>query len=316
MIPKTTRARVVVAVPLAPELIEKLSVHDLVVLPDAHIATGALESALAGADGLLVSSKITVDRHLIAAAPNLRVISTMSAGLDHLDLLAARDAGIVVTNTPVLSDAVADLTMALITMVLRRLLEAARNVIEGRWSAPLLGHDLARRQLLIVGFGRIGRAVATRALAAGMSVSAYDTRTDLPRLPCIEQITEWTEALGVADVVSLHVDLNDGTRGLIDADALALMKPTAILVNTSRGAVVDQAALTRALAEGRIAGAGLDVLADEPPHPDEPLLSMANVVVLPHLGSATIETRAAMAQCAIDNLLAVLRDEDAIYPVT
>ena len=220
-----------------------------------------------------------------------------------------RNAPITVTHTPVLSDAVADLTLALILMTARRLGEAVDIVANGGWDDALLGADLRSKTLLIVGFGRIGREVAQRALGFKMHVCAYDARAEVPEVAGVERVATLVDGLARADVVSLHVDLNPTTRHLIDAAAFAVMKPTAFLINTSRGGVVDQAALTSALAEHRIGGAGLDVLEIEPPDAGEPLLAMPNVVVLPHIGSATVETRRAMLDCAVDNLVACLRGE-------
>jgi glyoxylate reductase len=253
---------------------------------------------------------------VIASAPKRRVISTMSVGLDHIDLAAAREKQIVVTNTPVPSDAVADLTMALIIMLSRRICEGMRAVASGRWSEVSLGGDLAGKHLLLVGFGRIGQAVARRALAAKMDVRYFDTRSSMPDVDGVDRLVDLAKGLAGADFVSLHVDLNVETRNLMGQHELNLMKSTAFLVNTSRGGVVDQAALTSALTHGAIAGAGLDVLQDEPPFPDEPLLKAPNVIVVPHIGSATRETRSAMAQCAVDNLLLGLRNEPSPFEVT
>jgi glyoxylate reductase len=303
----TTRTKVVVAVPLAQSLLDQLSEYDLAVLPGGRSDDRAFETALADAEGVLVNSHVAVDREVISSAPSLRVISTASVGVDHIDLDAAREREITVTITPVLSDAVADLTLTLMTMLSRRIPEGMRAAADGRWSGLPLGGDLARKELLLVGYGRIGQAVATRALAAGMHVRYLDTRSGLPEVAGIDRVAGLTEGLNAADFVSLHVDLNAETRHLMGPEQFASMKPTAFLVNTSRGGVVDQAALTQALTEGEIAGAGLDVLEDEPPHPDEPLFRMPNVIIVPHIGSATTETRAAMAQCAVDNLLMSLR---------
>ncbi|MGH7749760.1 MAG: NAD(P)-dependent oxidoreductase, partial [Candidatus Dormibacteria bacterium] len=177
------------------------------------------------------------------------------------------------------------------------------------------GADLAGKVLLLVGYGRIGRAVAARALAARMRVRYVDTRAASLALPGVIRIEGLDAALPLADFVSLHVDLNAETRMLMCRKEFDLMKTTAFLVNTARGGVVDQSALTWAVTEGRIAGAGLDVLEDEPPLPDDPLLQDPNVIVVPHIGSATTETRTAMAQCAVDNLLMVLRREGSPFVV-
>jgi phosphoglycerate dehydrogenase-like enzyme len=214
-----------------------------------------------------------------------------------------------VTTTPVLSDAVADLTLALITMTLRRLREATDDIGRGVWSNGLLGNDVRGKQLLLIGFGRIAREVAARALAAKMTVLAYDVRNEVPPMAGVELVAWLDDGLARADVVSLHVDLNPSTAHLVDAGALARMKRSAILVNTARGGVVDQAALLQALQDGTIAGAGLDVLETEPPDPDDPILRLPNVVILPHIGSATVETRRAMLDCAVDNLLTCLRGD-------
>ena len=312
----SVRSKVVVAVPLAQSLVDQLAAHDLTVVPAGRSEGGDFESALAEAEGLLVSSNVFVDRGVIASAPKLRVISTMSVGLDHIDLAAAREKQIVVTNTPVLSDAVADLTMALIIMLSRRICEGMRAVASGRWSEVSLGGDLAGKHLLLVGFGRIGQAVARRALAAKMDVRYFDTRSSMPDVDGVDRLVDLAKGLAGADFVSLHVDLNVETRNLMGQHEFYLMKSTAFLVNTSRGGVVDQAALTSALTHGAIAGAGLDVLQDEPPFPDEPLLKAPNVIVVPHIGSATRETRSAMAQCAVDNLLLGLRNEPSPFEVT
>jgi glyoxylate reductase len=299
---------VVVALPLAPDLLDRLDGCDVSVMAPGVAESGGLAAVLADADGVLVSSNVTVDSGVMAAAPKLRVISTMSVGLDHIDLEAARERGITVTNAPVLADAVADLTMALVTMLSRRLPEAMAAVADGGWSVPL-GRDVAGQVLLLVGFGRIGQAVATRALAAGMRVTYFDTRTSLPAVAGVERADSLAGALPGADIVSLHVDLNPATATLMGRAEFTLMKRTAFLVNTARGGVVDQAALRWAVTEGEIAGAGLDVLETEPPAPDDPLVHDPRVIVVPHIGSATTETRAAMARCAVDNLLMVLRHE-------
>ncbi len=309
------RSKVVIALPLAQSLVDLLAAYDLTVLPAGRSEDGVFEAALADAEGLLVSSNVIVDRDVMAWGPRLRVISTMSVGLDHIDLGAARARKIVVTITPVLSDAVADLTMALMVMLSRRISEGMRAVVSGRWNDVSLGSDLAGKRLLLVGFGRIGQAVARRALAARMHVHYVDTRSGLPVADDVERVGDLARGLPDADFVSLHVDLNAQTRNMMGRDEFKLMKSTAYLVNTSRGGVLDQTALVSALTDGTIAGAGLDVLQDEPPHPDDPLLNAPNIIIVPHIGSATRETRSAMAQCAVNNLLLVLRDERSPFEV-
>jgi phosphoglycerate dehydrogenase-like enzyme len=302
-------ATVVSAVTLGSPHVEQLADWELTVVDLVGATDAQLEPALRDAEALLVNSHHPVDARVLGLAPRLRAISTVSVGFDHIDIATAAGRSISVTTTPVLSDAVADLTIALITMTLRRLREAVDDIGRGVWSTGLLGSDLRGKRLLLVGFGRIAREVAARALAAKMTVVAYDVRPELPPMTGVERVATLEEGLATADIVSLHVDLNPSTAHLIDTDALARMKPTAIVVNTARGGVVDQAALLHALQNGRIAGAALDVLETEPPDPSEPLLQLPNVVVLPHIGSATVETRRAMLDCAVDNLVACLRGE-------
>jgi lactate dehydrogenase-like 2-hydroxyacid dehydrogenase len=303
------RPRVVSAVALASPHLERFDECEFVVV-DFHRASPAdLADALEDATGLLVNSHVPLDAATLALAPRLQAISTVSVGFDHIDLTVAGRRGITVTTTPVLSDAVADLTIALIIMVERRLREAVDDIGRGVWSTARLGSDVRAKQLLLIGFGRIGREVAARALACKMQVCAFDVRADLEPMDGVERVEALADGLARADVVSLHVDLNPATRHLLDDSAFAVMKPDAIVINTARGGVIDQAALTRALLGHRIGGAGLDVLEDEPPAPDDPLLTMPNVVVLPHIGSATIETRRAMLDCAVENLVACIRGE-------
>jgi glyoxylate reductase len=200
--------------------------------------------------------------------------------------------------------------MGLIIMLARGLPDAVAMVAEGRWvrgAAPLpLGTDLAGKTLAIVGMGRIGCEVAVRAHAFGMRVVYHDVRPDCPVPDGIATAVSFAEALREADFLSLHTNLTDESRHSIGAAELAAMKPSAFVINTARGPIVDQEALYEALKEGRIAGAALDVLEEEPPAADEPLLALPNVIITPHIGSATRETRAAMGRLAVQNLLDVL----------
>jgi len=309
------RPKAVIATPLARPLLDQLTEFDLAVVPSGRSDEAAFAAAIADAEGLLVSSRVTIDREILTSAPMLRVISTMSVGVDHIDLDAARERRIAVTITPVLSDAVADLVMALMIMLARKIPDRMHAVVDGEWSDLPLGGDLAGKVLLIVGFGRIGQAVAARAAAAKMQVRYVDSRRDVPSVAGADRVGGLDEGLRDADFVSLHVDLNAETRHLMGSREFSLMKPTAFLVNTARGGVVDQGALVTALAEGKIAGAGLDVLEDEPPRPDDPVLRAPDVIIVPHIGSATTETRGAMAQCAVDNLIAGLRNEASSFVV-
>ena len=257
-----------------------------------------LRQRAARVDGLLALLTDRVDAALIESCPDLRVISNYAVGSDNVDLEAAAARGIPVGITPdVLTEATADLAFAGLLAAARRLPEALAAVRAGAWQTwePdwLLGHDVHGATLGIVGYGRIGRAVARRAEGFSMRILAT------PRVPL-------DELLAQSDAVTLHVPLTSETRHLIDADALARMKPTAILVNTARGGVVDQQALARALHRGEIAGASLDVTDPEPLPPDHPLLEAPNLLVLPHIGSATHTARERMADLAVDNLLAGL----------
>ncbi|HWV58569.1 MAG TPA: D-glycerate dehydrogenase [Longimicrobiales bacterium] len=252
--------------------------------------------------------------------PNLRVVANYAVGYDNIDVREAASRGIRVSNTPgVLTVATAELTWALILAAARRVGEGERMVRAGEWTgwAPtqLLGMGLDGKTLGIVGAGRIGREVARRAPAFRMRV-VYWSRTRQPEWEHEEGV-EWRELdqlLAEADVVSLHVPHTPDTDRLIDGRALALMKPTAVLVNTARGSVVDEPALIEALSEGRIRAAGLDVYAKEPTVPER-LRELHNVVLLPHLGSATEETRMAMWQLAFGNLVRGVRGEPLITPV-
>jgi glyoxylate reductase len=261
----------------------------------------ALRDRLAGAAGLLALVTDPIDAELIGACPELKAIANMAVGTDNIDVEAAKERGIAVGNTPdVLTGTTADLAWALLMAGARRLGEGERDVRAGDWPpfAPdlYLGQDVHGATLGIVGFGRIGQAVARRAEGFGMEV-LHTRENDLD------------EILRRSDFVSLHTPLTPDTRGLIGARELALMQPHAILVNTARGEVVDTEALVDALEAGQIGGAALDVTDPEPLPADHPLLSAPHVTVVPHIGSATTRTRAAMADMAVDNLLAALAGE-------
>ncbi len=276
---------------------------------DRPLTRDELRRMVIGQQGVITMLSDGIDAELLDSAPTLRVVANYAAGYNNIDVTAARSRGIAVTNTPgVLTDATADLTWALILGITRRVGEGERLVRSGRWTgwAPtqLLGMDLRDALLGIVGMGRIGRAVASRAHAFGMRI-IFTARRPLADVPPDWRAASLPHLLAQADVVSLHVPLTEHTRHLIGAGELAMMKPTAYLINTSRGPVVDEAALADALRSGRIAGAGLDVYEEEPRiHPE--LLACTNALLLPHLGSATTGTRERMAMMAIDNLLAAL----------
>jgi glyoxylate reductase len=257
------------------------------------------------ADALLTTVTEKVDGAFLDAAPSVRAIANLAVGTDNIDLDAARQRGIPVGNTPdVLTDATADIAFALLLAIARRITEGDREVREGGWApwhpSHMLGGDLAGTTLGIVGWGRIGQAMARRGEGFGMRVVHSSRSSGIALNDLLEQ----------ADYVSLHTPLTPETRHLMGAAEFARMKPTAYFVNTSRGGTVDQQALREALVNGEIAGAGLDVTDPEPLPKDDPLLTAPNLVVVPHVGSATVRTRSRMAELAVDNLLAALAGEE------
>ena len=279
--------------------------HDVDVWPEAlPPPRDELRARAASAEGLLVMLTDRVDAELLEAAPRLRAISNYAVGVDNIDVEAATARGIPVGHTPdVLTGSTADLAVGLMLAVARRIPTGDRLVRAGEWPEwgpeTFVGRDLHGTTVGIVGYGRIGRAVAQR--VRGFDAEVLHTSRSGG--------TSLEELLERSDFVSLHAPLTAETRGLIDAAALARMKPTAYLVNTARGALVDTDALVRALHEGEIAGAGLDVTDPEPLPGDHPLLDAPNVVVVPHIGSDTVTTRGAMADLAVENLLAGLAGE-------
>jgi glyoxylate reductase len=321
-----SRARVAVTRRVPESALELLAAEaELWVSPeDRPLSTQELHAAVAGVDAAVTLLHDRVDdAFLDAAGPQLRVVANVAVGYDNVDVAACARRGVVVTNTPgVLTEATADIAMGLMLAVTRRMGEGERLLrAQTPWSWHmffLLGSGLRGKTLGVVGLGGIGRATARRARAFGMQI-AYRARR--PAGAEIEaelggaRHLPLDELLARADVVSLHCPLTPETRHLIDARALELMRPSAYLVNTARGPVVDEAALVDALRSGAIAGAGLDVFEREPEvHPG--LLELDNAVILPHLGSATIETRTAMAELAARNALAVLRGDAPPTPVT
>lgn len=280
-----------------------------------------LQREVADVDGLLSLLTDPIDAALMDAAPRLKVISNFAVGYDNIDIPAATARGIVVTNTPeVLTETVADFALCLMLAAARRLVEADAYTRAGRWKTwePLLlaGQDVYGTTLGLIGLGRIGSAVARRAKGFGMTVLYFDVvrREDLEAAQGIE--FRWMDdVLRSSDFISVHVPLSAQTRHLISGPQFALMKPTAVFVNTSRGPVVDQAALADALRTRTIYAAGLDVFEHEPLDPDDPLLKLDNLTVAPHIASASVPTRVKMATLAAENLVAVLEGRRPPNPV-
>ena len=286
---------------------------------DTFLTHDELVARVRGKQGLIALLPDTVDRAVLEAGlPDLKVVSAVAVGINNIDVKTAGELGVVVTNTPdVLTESTADLTWALILGIMRRVTEGDRLVRRGGWKAWafdfMLGTELRGKQLGIVGFGRIGRAVAARAAAFGVRVAYLARHAGPPRLEGAEPMP-FDKLLSTSDIVSLHCPLTPDTRHLINQTALARMKRSAYLVNASRGPVVDEAALAWALKNRLIAGAGLDVYEDEPEVLPE-LLALENVLLSPHLGSATSETRTAMADLAARNIVAVLTGQPPLTPV-
>ncbi len=287
-------------------------IHDL----DRPMGREALLSAMPEVDGLLCMITDRIDAELLDRAPRLKIVANFGVGYNNIDVAAATRQGVMVTNTPgVLTDSTADLAMALLLAVGRRIVESDRHTREGRFQfwVPFhfLGHEVSGTTLGIAGMGRIGQAVARRAKGFGMRV-IYHNRNRLPadqERALDAHYVEWPTLLAESDYLSLHVPLTAETRHLIGPAELAAMKPSAFLINTARGPVVDEAALVDALRAGRIAGAGLDVYENEP-ELTPGLTDLENVVLLPHVGSATVATRRRMAAMAVDNLLAGLEGRE------
>lgn len=289
--------------------------------PEGDSLSETLSSFLPQAEGLFTLLTIRVDKDLLSEAPHMKVVSNMAVGFDNIDITACNQRGIPVGNTPgVLTDGTADLTMAIMLAAARRLFEANLDARQGHWTtwSPTgwLGKDLNGAKLGIVGLGKIGTAVARRAKGFGMEIVFSDPQSNHAFAEVLgARQLDLDELLKVSDIVTLHVPLTSQTRHLIDGRALNLMKPDALLVNTSRGPIVDQEALITALKEGFIGGAALDVTDPEPLPPDNELYELKNCLVVPHIGSATWNTRQRMAERACENLLAGLEGRRLPYCV-
>lgn len=304
--------RVVVAEPFSETGLAVLREHGVDVVECHNASRETLRKALAGADGLIVRSQTIVDRELLAAAPQLAVVARAGAGVDTIDVAAATEAGIVVLNTPGANTlAAVELTFGLMLAAFRNIPAAAQETRAGTWERKRFeGRELAGKTLGLVGLGRIGSAVAARAKAFEMRVVAHDPFFAPGRAEALDlKLVGLHELLQRADVVSLHVPLTTQTAGLLDAARLALMKPTAWLVNASRGGIVDENALLQALDDGTIAGAALDVLSEEPPRDASSasrLVRHPKTLVTPHLGGSTVEAQERIATELAREMVAVL----------
>ena len=299
-------------------------VADVDVWPGALPPSRAeLYERIAGCSGvLLLPSERVDDAFIDAAGPTLRAVSSFSVGYEHFDVEACRRRGIACGHTPgVLTETNADTAWALLMAAARRISEAERYVRADRWATggmdDMLGVDVHGATIGIVGFGRIGQAVARRATGFGMRVLYHSRHQVAPEAEAAVGATwvPFEQLLAESDFVCIHVPLSPETKGLIDAAALARMKPSAILVNTARGPIVDTNALLAALEAGTIRGAALDVTDPEPLPPDHPLAQRDDCLIVPHIGSATYATRARMAVVAAENLLAGMRGEPVPFPV-
>lgn len=274
-----------------------------------------LASFLDGVDGALTLLDDRIDGAVLDAHPQLRIVSNYAVGYDNIDVEAATERGVAVCNTPgVLTETTAEFAFALLMAASRRIVEAAAYIDEGRWKTwgpqVLLGQNVYGATIGIIGFGRIGQAMARMAQGFNMRILVLDKTSHLEAAQAVgAEIVPWETLLAESDYVSLHVALNDETYQMVAAEEFALMKPTAILINAARGRVVDTDALLEALTTGQILAAGLDVTDPEPLPADHPLVSLPNCVIAPHIASATVQTRTAMATMAATNLATFLRGE-------
>ena len=316
----TTKPKVLIHVPIENDLIEKIravaEIDELIITaPRAELL-----AAVKDVDGILLTPRVRADTEFFDAAPNLKVISTTSVGYDPFDIPAATKHGVAVCHTPgVLTAAVANLTIASIFSLALRLFEYESYVQSGGWArreqTPPLGTDIQGKILGVIGFGRIGQEVTRRMQALGMRTLWYDV-LDAPHPSAPESdYRPLNDLLAEADFVSLHTNLDASSRHMIGDAELNLMKPTAYLVNTARGPLIDQVALTKALQSNQIAGAALDVLEEEPPAEDDPIFTLLNIICFSHIGTATEETHRAMREPAVQNLITVITGEKLPAPV-
>jgi len=313
-----TKPKVYVSRILAPEGLKELrDVCDLHIWQEKELMPRQVQFQLfADCTGLLATTDIKINRELLEACPELKVVSNHAVGYDNIDVPACTEFGVPAGNTPgVLSETTADLAFTLILTAARRVLELADWVKQDRWTVNTglldnLGRDVHHTTLGIVGLGRIGREVARRATGFNMDILYHNRKRDEQTEKEFGAVyATRDEILSRSDILSLHLPLSAETKHFIGAKELLMMKPSALLINTSRGQIVDQAALYNAIKNGAIAGAGLDVTDPEPMRGDDPLLTLPQVTVLPHIGSATVTTRIKMAEMASRNLIRALNGQ-------
>lgn len=309
---------------LPTSIYEKLANHFAVTMweqEDTPIPREVLLKRIKEVDGIFCLITETIDREVMEAAPNLKVISNMAVGYNNIDVEEASKRNIVVTNTPgVLTETTADLTLALMMATARRLMYANDCLHHGKWKTwspfQFTGKDIYGATLGIIGFGRIGQAVAKRATGFDMNILYYNRSRKWEEEKALGvSYVDLNRLLQQSDYVCLLVPYNEETHHLIGSHELNLMKDSAVLINTARGGIVDEKALYKALKNNQLWGAGLDVFANEPVNPEHPLLSLPNVVALPHIGSASLATRMKMAHLAADNLLNALQAKGSVKRV-
>jgi glyoxylate reductase len=315
-----TKPKVYIIVPIEEALESRIRAVCNVEKIDILSSRETMLNTIHDAEGILLTPRVRADAEFFDAAPNLKVISTTSVGYDPFDIPAATQRGVVVCHTPgVLTAAVANLTMACIFSLALKLFEYEPYVRNGGWARrekpPALGVDIQGKTLGVIGYGRIGQEVTRRMHALGMKCIWYDIFQPSHGAASHSEYRTLHDLLAEADFVSLHTNLGESSYHLIGAAELERMKPTAFLINTARGPLIDQTALTHALQTGQIAGAALDVLEKEPPDADDPIFRLPNVICFPHIGTATEETRRAMRELAVENLLAVLSGKRPPAPV-
>jgi len=304
--------KVLVAAPLHEKAVEILKNAELEVVYEEYPDQEKLKELVKDVSAIIVRSKPKVTKEIIDTAPNLKVIARAGVGLDNIDVEYAKSKGIEIVNAPAASSrSVAELAIALIFNVARKVAFADRKMREGVWAKKqCMGFELEGKTLGVIGFGRIGYAVAKIAKAIGMKILLYDVIKNEERAREVDgKFVELEELLKNSDVITIHVPLLENTHHLINEERLKLMKPTAILINTSRGPIVDTNALVKALQEGWIAGAGLDVFEEEPLPKDHPLTKFDNVVLTPHIGASTVEAQERAGIEVAEKVVKILKGE-------